>query len=167
MAVYSASAPRSVNCACGIRFLPTSRGTPGSSQTMRARTLLIGIVAFWMGSELVGNRCLPQPCSCLLPCRSRDGKVRLFCTHQALEEHSCSGSVVSAIALLDSGPLPPHAEEVATHPGWHILPSGLPVLTAHRCDELQALCGVLRIGLGWLCLSGKSHQLENSTPRGR
>ena len=45
-------------------------------------------------------------------------------------------AVVSAIALLDAGPLPPHAEEVAAHPGWHILPSGLPLLIAHRCDEL-------------------------------
>ena len=43
---------------------------------------------------------------------------------------------VSAIALLDSGPLPPPLEELACTQGWHILPSGLPIFVAHNVAEL-------------------------------
>ena len=45
-------------------------------------------------------------------------------------------ALVSAIAAFDTGPLPPQAEELAHRPGWHILPSGLPLLVAHRVEEI-------------------------------
>ena len=44
---------------------------------------------------------------------------------------------VNAVTFDDTGPLPTELEAVATRPGWHILPSGLPVLVTHKCEELE------------------------------
>ena len=37
----------------------------------------------------------------------------------------------------DVGPLPPELEDVVQMPGWHIVPSGLPVLVTHATEELE------------------------------
>ena len=37
---------------------------------------------------------------------------------------------------MDSGPLPPELEELSGHQGWHILPSGLPVLINNNVSEV-------------------------------
>jgi hypothetical protein len=47
-------------------------------------------------------------------------------------------AVVRAIGLLDKGPLPVVLEEIAAGggQGWHVLPSGLPVLIARQVEEI-------------------------------
>ena len=45
-------------------------------------------------------------------------------------------ALVSSIAMLDVSALPPQLEDVIETPGWSILPSGLPVLVAHRTKEI-------------------------------
>ena len=45
-------------------------------------------------------------------------------------------AIVSAIAMYDSGPLPPEAEEVAAQAGWRIMPSGLPLRVVHRATAV-------------------------------
>ena len=45
-------------------------------------------------------------------------------------------ALVSSIAMLDVSALPPQIEDVIETPGWSILPSGLPVLVAHRTKEI-------------------------------
>ena len=44
---------------------------------------------------------------------------------------------VNAVTFDDTGPLPPELQTIATRPGWHILPSGLPALVTHKCEELE------------------------------
>ena len=44
---------------------------------------------------------------------------------------------VNAVTFDDTGPLPPELQAIATRPGWHILPSGLPALVTHKCEELE------------------------------
>ena len=44
--------------------------------------------------------------------------------------------MIGAISLMDSGPLPPELEEFSGHQGWHILPSGLPVLINNNVSEV-------------------------------
>ncbi|OLP88024.1 Creatine kinase, flagellar [Symbiodinium microadriaticum] len=46
-------------------------------------------------------------------------------------------AVIGAISLMDSGPLPPELEEFSGHQGWHILPSGLPVLINNNVSEAE------------------------------
>ena len=46
-------------------------------------------------------------------------------------------ATVAMVAALDSGALPPEGEEAVMNPGWHILPSGLPLLVGHRCLEVS------------------------------
>ena len=43
---------------------------------------------------------------------------------------------VNAVTFDDTGPLP-ELQTKATRPGWHILPSGLPALVTHKCEELE------------------------------
>ena len=59
-------------------------------------------------------------------------------------------AMVSTIALLDSGPLPP-LEPLAGNQGWHILPSGLPVFVRHNVGELPLESSIWSTddGLGW------------------
>ena len=45
-------------------------------------------------------------------------------------------AVIGAISLMDSGPLPLELEELTGHQGWHILPSGLPVLINNNVSEV-------------------------------
>ena len=45
-------------------------------------------------------------------------------------------ALVSSIAMLDVSALLPQIEDVIETPGWSILPSGLPVLVAHRTKEI-------------------------------
>ena len=45
-------------------------------------------------------------------------------------------AIVAAISLMDSGPLPPELEEITGHQGWHIMPSGLPVLINNNVSEV-------------------------------
>ena len=44
---------------------------------------------------------------------------------------------ISMVAALDSGALPPEGEEAVESPGWHILPSGLPLFVGHNCLEIS------------------------------
>ena len=69
-------------------------------------------------------------------------------TQQVVEKDGCAlpvrlkrntlvlKAVISAIAVYDSGALPPEMEEIIATPGWSILPSGLPVLVAHGVEEI-------------------------------
>ncbi|CAE7403195.1 unnamed protein product, partial [Symbiodinium microadriaticum] len=45
--------------------------------------------------------------------------------------------VVSTILACNSGALPPEAEEAVRHPGWAMLPSGLPLLTLHNTKNVS------------------------------
>ena len=53
-------------------------------------------------------------------------------------------ATVAMVAALDSGALPPEGEEAVMDPGWHILPSGLPLLVGAWRPQF----GVQRIGPG-------------------
>ena len=44
---------------------------------------------------------------------------------------------VNMLTFDDLGPLPKEAEDCARRPGWHVLPSGLPILVMHRTTELE------------------------------
>ena len=44
---------------------------------------------------------------------------------------------VNMMTFDDLGRLPPQAEELVGVPGWHILPSGLPLFVAHRVEEVN------------------------------
>ncbi|CAE7886457.1 unnamed protein product [Symbiodinium sp. KB8] len=44
---------------------------------------------------------------------------------------------VNMLTFDDIGPLPPELEDVVQVPGWHIVPSGLPVLVTHATEELE------------------------------
>ena len=44
---------------------------------------------------------------------------------------------INMLTFDDIGPLPPELEDVVQVPGWHIVPSGLPVLVAHATEELE------------------------------
>ena len=62
---------------------------------------------------------------------------------------------VNMLTFDDIGPLPPELEDVVQVPGWHIVPSGLPVLVTHATEELSLndSFGIPMIGVGWPCLS--------------
>ncbi|CAE7781068.1 unnamed protein product [Symbiodinium sp. CCMP2592] len=44
---------------------------------------------------------------------------------------------INMMTFDDMGPLPPELEDVVQTPGWHIVPSGLPVLICHATEELE------------------------------
>ncbi|CAE7451931.1 GIP, partial [Symbiodinium sp. CCMP2456] len=44
---------------------------------------------------------------------------------------------INMLTFDDMGPLPPELEDVMATPGWHIVPSGLPVLVSHATEELE------------------------------
>ena len=56
----------------------------------------------------------------------------------SLDPGPASRAGVCAFSSFDElGCLPNELEEVAGHPGWHILGNGLPALVAHRVTELD------------------------------
>ncbi|CAE7232609.1 unnamed protein product [Symbiodinium sp. CCMP2592] len=44
---------------------------------------------------------------------------------------------INMLTFDDLGPLPKEVEACARRPGWHVLPSGLPLLVQHRVTELE------------------------------
>ena len=51
--------------------------------------------------------------------------------------YSMTPRQVNMMTFDDLGRLPPEAEDLASNPGWHILPSGLPFFVAHYVEEID------------------------------
>ncbi|CAE7337252.1 unnamed protein product [Symbiodinium sp. CCMP2592] len=105
----------------------------GETAVIKERFLLaeVSSLIISMGRLLRNGWCLGHVNSgpvisrdgCVLPVRLRRNTLVM-------------SAIVSAIAVLDSGPLPPPAEDVCGVPGWHVLPSGLPFLVHHHTLEV-------------------------------